>query len=108
MKKCFKNWIGIGTHFWRPLGSSWASLGELLGLSWAPLGTQNGAQEGEYPWPKTVFFATLTCIIYFFRCLLPLGASGAYLGRVLDPLGPLLGVFLTLWGAVLAGLGGKK
>ena len=91
-----KNEVDSGIHFWKPLGSSWASLGELLGLSWAPLGDQNGAQEGADHWPKTVFFATLSCIIYFFRFLLPLGASGAYLGRVLNPLGPLLGGFLTL------------
>ena len=95
-KKWVKNEINSGLQFWRPLGSSWASLGELLGLSWAPLGSQNRAQEGEDFWPKTVFLTTLTCIIYFFRFLLPLGASGVYLGRVLDPLGPLLGGFLTL------------
>ena len=82
------------------LGSSWASLGH-------PWGTKMVPKRVRIIDPRQFFFATLSCIIYLFRFLLPLDASGAYLGRVLDPLGPLLGGFLTLWAPILAGLAQK-
>ena len=85
IKKSMKNRVDSGSHFWRPLGSSWASLGDLLGLSWAPLGTQNGAQEGEDHWPKAVFCNLDFHHLFFFDfcCLLV-------------PLGPILGAFWPL------------
>ena len=97
IKTWIENKVHSGIQFWSPLGSSIASPRDPWGSKIVPKRKRN-SDLGQF------FFATLTCIIYFFRFLLPLGASGAYLGRVLDPLGPLLGGFLTLWGAVLAGL----
>ena len=93
-------WNPLLEASWELLGLSWGALGPLLGT----LGEPKWCPRGDNHWSKTVFFATLSCIIYCFRFLLPLGASGAYLGRVLDPLGPLLGGFLPLWGPSWAGL----